>query len=67
MKLIDRYMELKDELLDFTEEYHDNMLWDVIGYCEEDEDDIDIDTLKKQVKAFEMMLEAHKLIEYMYS
>ena len=65
MKLIDRYMDLKDELLEFTDEHHDNMLWDVMGYCEED--DIDIDTLKKQVKAFEMMLEAHKLIEYTYS
>jgi hypothetical protein len=63
--LLKRYSEIKDELLDFTEEHHDGMLFDIEGY----RDTFDIDelkTLEKQVQAFEMMLTAYKSINYIY-
>jgi hypothetical protein len=63
--LLKRYSTIKDELLDFTEEHHDGMLFDIEGYWDTFDLD-DLETLEKQVQAFEMMLTAYKSINYIY-
>ena len=63
-QLIIEYIYLRDELMDYTMEHFDAMSYDIDGYL--DEEEIDINELKKQVKAFEMMLKAYKLIDYTY-
>ena len=67
--LISRYSKVKDELLDFTSEFHDAMLFDISGYSQEaseDINDIDIESLRVQVTSFEAMLSSYKNIEYTY-
>jgi len=70
LELLSKYDDLKDELLDYTDELHDSMLYDIQGYREEVyEDSIGEDelaTLKKQVKAFELILKGYKGINYIY-
>jgi len=63
-QLIIKYIDLRDELMDYTMEHFDAMSYDIDGYLEEDE--IDIDELKNQVKAFKILLKAYKLIYYTY-
>jgi len=65
-KLIDSYIEVKDELLDYTSEYHDGMFYDIEGYCSVDVEDIDLDCLRLQVGHFKSLLVALKGIEYTY-
>ena len=68
-QLIGKYFELKDELLEFTEEFHDNMHWDIVGYGEsaqEDIDDINMKELRMQVSRFQAILDLIKNIEYTY-
>jgi hypothetical protein len=50
--------------MDYTMVHFDAMSYDIDGYL--DEEEIDINELKKQVKAFEMMLKAYELIDYTY-
>ena len=79
LELLTKYDDLKDELLDYTDELHDSMLYDIQGYREEvyeyaigeevyeyaiGEDELA--TLKKQVKAFELILKGYKGIKYIY-
>lgn len=64
VKLIRKYIGLRDDLMDFTMVHFDAMSYDIDGYL--DEEEIDINELKNQVKAFEMMLKAYKLIDYTY-
>ena len=63
-KLIIEYIELRDELMDYTMEHFDAMSYDIDGYLYDDENDIEV--LKTQVKAFKKMLKAYKLINYTY-
>jgi hypothetical protein len=63
-QLIIQYIFLRDELMDYTMEYFDAMSYDIDGYLYDDE--IDIEVLKTQVKAFELMLKAYKQIDYTY-
>lgn len=62
---LEKYSQLKDELLEFTEEYHDSMYFDIEGYYEDSF--VDMVELENQVKAFEMLLEALKKIKYTYA
>ena len=64
-KLIKKYINLRDEIMDYTMIHFDAMSYDIDGYLYEDIDE-DIDDLKKQVKAFELMLKAYKQIDYTY-
>jgi len=64
IKLIRKYIGLRDDLMDYTMVHFDAMSYDIDGYL--DEEEIDINELKNQVKAFEMMLKAYKLIDYTY-
>ena len=63
-QLIIQYIFLRDELMDFTMEHFDAMSYDINGHLYYDE--IDIEVLKTQVKAFKIMLKAYKLINYTY-
>ena len=58
-KLIDRYSELKDLIEDYTSQYHDEIYWDLIGYCEDLENkDLTstcIETLEARVNACETL------------
>jgi hypothetical protein len=64
IKLIRKYIGLRDDLMDYTMVHFDAMSYDIDGYL--DEEEIDINELKNQVKAFEMMLKAYELIDYTY-
>ena len=65
-KLLDRYFEVKDDLLEFTGEFHDSMLYDIEGYsCEGCAAHFNQD-LETQVKAFEMILKGYKNINYIF-
>jgi hypothetical protein len=63
--LLRKYSEIKDELLNYTEEHHDNMLFDIEGYWNTFDLD-EIDSLEEQVKTFEVMLTLYKNINYIY-
>jgi len=64
-KLIKKYINLRDEIMDYTMIHFDAMSYDIDGYLYDDIDE-DINDLKKQVKAFELMLKAYKQIDYTY-
>jgi len=63
---IQRYAELKDELMEFTDEFHDDMMYDIGGYCSEQLDDDDKADLVKQVEAFENILKGYKALKYKF-
>ena len=70
-KLLRKYSEIKDDLLDYTDEYHDGMLYDIRGYRYELHDgyefsDDEIKVLETQVRAFKSILKALKSINYIY-
>lgn len=67
--LIDRYFKVKDDLLEYTQEYHDAMLFDIEGYCEycEDLDLVDLVQLQSQVESCEMLLESLKRLDFTYA
>jgi antirestriction protein len=65
IEYLEKYSQLKDELLELTEEYHDSMHFDIEGYYEDSF--VDMVELENQVKAFEMLLEALKKIKYTYA
>ena len=63
-QLIIQYINLRDDLMDYTMEHFDAMSYDIDGYLYDDE--IDIEVLKRQVKAFKKMLKAYRMINYTY-
>ena len=63
--LLDRYDELRDGLMEHTMNHFDSMGYDINGYIYDE--DNDIENLKQQVRAFELMLEAYKLLNYKYA
>jgi hypothetical protein len=66
--LMERYRDLKDELLSYTEDFHDAMLFDIEGFAEERTIDAElIDTLETQVNAFEHILRGYEQLDYTYS
>jgi hypothetical protein len=62
------YQSIKDELLDYTEAYHDGMYFDIDGYkgqmYEGDYDDLE--ALRCQIVAVRMLLKAHKNLKYIF-
>lgn len=73
-ELIDIYFNIKDELLDHTDEYHDDMYWDIQGYYEEleilenEEDEAYyVGLIKQQVEAFTDLKTALDQINYVFS
>ena len=63
---IHRYTELKDELMEFTDEFHDDMMYDIEGYYSEQLDDDDKADLLRQVEAFENILKGYKALNYKF-
>jgi hypothetical protein len=68
LELLVAYYDLRSEILDHTEEYHDSMYCDYSGYADQyaagDYDEID--DLRNQVEAFELMLKALCKINYKF-
>ena len=64
--LLEKYSNLKDELEDYTSKHHDDMLWDIVGYNEELEENPDEDEeeyysdLEKQIEKFTAILKAYE-------
>lgn len=63
---IHRYTELKDELMEYTDEFHDDMMYDIEGYYSEQLDDDDKADLVRQVEAFENILKGYKALNYKF-
>ena len=74
-KLLNEYDELKDKIMDHDGKYHDGMYWDIQGYAESYEYELDtdeertneIEMLNNQVKACRMLLKGLKALNYIYS
>ncbi len=73
-KLLNEYDELKDRIMDHTNKFHDGMYYDIQGYSEiyeyeletDEERTNEIETLHKQVKACRMLLKGLKSLNYIY-
>jgi hypothetical protein len=73
-KLRNEYEALKDKIMDVDDKYHDGMYYDIQGYVETYEYELDtdeertdeIETLHKQVKACRMLLKALESLNYIY-
>ena len=73
-KLLNEYNELKDKIMDHDGKYHDGMYYDIQGYAEtyeyeletDEERTNEIETLHKQVKACRMLLKGLKALNYIY-
>ena len=52
--------------MEFTDEFHDDMMYDIEGYCSEQLDDEDKADLVKQVEAFENILKGFKALKYKF-
>ena len=76
-KLINEYDSLKDELMEYDSRFHDNIFWDMTGYCEDyeefhfndDQEDLQglLKDLEKQVKACRQLLQGFQNLNYIYS
>ena len=66
--LLARYLQVKDNLLDLTEDYHDAMLFDIEGYYNtRNLDAKELQELEDRVKNFEQLLECLKKIDDTYA
>ena len=67
IKLYNEYAELKDELMEYNENLHDSMYWDLQGYYEESDDHEELfDDLYNQVKACRNLLKGYKQLRYIF-
>ena len=66
--LIREYNLIKDELLDYTEAYHDAMHWDIMGYADQiaEGDYSEREALRCQIVAVRLLLKAHKNLKYIF-
>jgi len=75
-ELIEKYIEIKDDLVEYTDEHHDAMLWDIEGYwqeaheCYADNDTEYLDVLSLQltiqVNAAKSLLKGISSLDYKY-
>jgi len=67
LDLLKLYSDLKDELLEYTDQYHDSMHWDIIGFYESlDEGDFYIEELESQVRAVQDLINGFKNLNFMF-
>lgn len=67
LDLLKLYSDLKDELLEYTDLYHDSMYWDIIGFYESlDEGDFYIEELESQVRAVQDLINGFKNLNFMF-
>ena len=72
--LLKEYDELKDKIMEHDDNYHDGMYYDIQGYSEiyqyelenDEERTKEIETLNKQVKACRMLLKGLESLNYTY-
>jgi hypothetical protein len=66
--LIKEYSKIKDEILEITDKYYDNMMYDIEGYQALDEEDFifHMKSLRKQVEAFKLIRNGLKEINYIF-
>lgn len=72
-ELIDIYFTIKDELLDHTDEYHDDMYWDIQGYYQElemlenkEDEAYYVALIKQQIYAFTDLSTRSDQINYIF-
>lgn len=67
-KLVDEYHAINEELFYFTEEFYDQISYDIEGYVSMyyEDDYGDIDSLRNQVKSFRSILKGIKTIDYKF-
>lgn len=66
--LLRRYDDLKDEILEHEDGFHDSMHFDIDGYRQERDVDAELlENLETQVDAFEHILAGYKKINYEYA
>jgi len=67
-KLLNKYLEIMNELQEYIPDYLDSMYWDLIGYKESISDGvkIDMDILESHVGALENTLNGFKNINFTY-
>ena len=68
LNLVKKYSKIKDEILEFTKEYYDGMLYDIEGYLSIHEEDYGdyIEDLEKQVNAFKLLKKSLEKINYIF-
>ena len=68
IKLLIRYNALRDELLNYTNDYFDSMRYDIDGYAYQLAcDDFDeIENLRNQVESFELILQGVSKLKYIF-
>ena len=66
--LLKRYSEIRDELMEYTMTYFDEMGYDIEGYaCQLDCENFDeIDDLRNQVESFELILQGLSKLKYIF-
>ena len=69
--LILDYKSIKEQLLEFTDNFYDDMTYDIDGYyeasCYRELDKQDLEDLKVQVKSFNNILMGYKKLQYKFS
>ena len=73
-KLLNEYNELKDKIMEHDDRFHDGMYYDIQGYSEiyeyeletDEERANEIETLHKQVKSCRMLLKGLESLNYIY-
>jgi len=68
LDLVKKYSKIKDEVLEFTKEYYDYMLYDIEGYLSIDEEDYGdyIQDLENQVDAIKLLKKSLQKINYIF-
>tara|TARA_R110000822_G_scaffold268025_3_gene391447 strand:+ start:172 stop:402 length:231 start_codon:yes stop_codon:yes gene_type:complete len=68
IELLNRYDELRDQLMNYTMTYFDSMGYDIDGYSNSvlDGDISNIDDLRNQVESFELILGGLIKINYIF-
>ena len=68
IQLLNRYDELRDGLMDYTMTYFDAIGYDIDGYSNSvlDGDISNIDDLRNQVEAFELILKGLSKLNYIF-
>ena len=66
--LIEEYSAITEELFEYTEEYYDAMNFDIEGYVNmfHEKEYGDIESLRNQVEAFNLILEGIKKMNYLF-
>ena len=65
-KLLGEYEDLKDSLMDYDDNLHDGMYWDIRGYYEEGYEESLLEDLNNQVKACRKLLKGYKELNYIF-